>query len=516
VPPYYLTTPIYYVNDAPHVGTAYTTVNADALARWHRLLGDDVWFMTGTDEHGAKIVEAAEANGVTPKEWTDRTSARFVEAWRRLDISNDDFIRTTESRHYAVVQQFLQRIYDNGYIELAPYSGLYCISCEDYYTEDQLVDGNCPVHGRPVVEMQEDNYFFRLSRFEQRLLDYYERHPDFVRPASKRNEALGFIKGGLHDVSITRTSFTWGVPVPWDSGHVFYVWYDALINYLTVAGYGGDPAVFASRWGAAHHLLAKDILKFHCVWWPAMCMAADLDPPAEIFVHGYLLMGGQKLGKTMIAAGRAGEGEGAPLRITDVSPLALADDFGVDPLRYHLLREVPLGGDGDFSYEGIVARYNADLANNLGNLVSRVTTVVHSKCGGVGPACNPGSPLAAVAAEVLAAAAGAWARWAPHEALEETWRLIGAANAELEATEPWKMDPGLAVEAVLGDALEVLRLVAMLSAPAMPSTAAEVWRRIGVAGDPSAARLPGDAAWGGYGGGTPVVKGDPLFPRRKA
>ncbi len=228
VPPYYLTTPIYYVNDAPHVGTAYTTVNADALARWHRLLGDDVWFMTGTDEHGAKIVEAAEANGTTPQDWTDRTSARFVEAWQRLDISYDDFIRTTEPRHYAVVQQFLQRIFDNGFIELAPYSGLYCVSCEDYYLEDQLVDGLCPVHGRPVVEMQEDNYFFKLSEFEGRLLEYYDNHPDFVRPVSKRNEALGFIRGGLRDVSITRTSFTWGVPVPWDSGHVFYVWYDAL------------------------------------------------------------------------------------------------------------------------------------------------------------------------------------------------------------------------------------------------------------------------------------------------
>jgi methionyl-tRNA synthetase len=373
------------------------------------------------------------------------------------------------------------------------------------------------VHGRPVVEMQEDNYFFKLSAFEQQLLDYYEAHPDFVRPVSKRNEALGFIRGGLLDVSITRTSFSWGVPVPWDSGHVFYVWYDALINYLTVAGYGSDPATFESRWGAAHHLLAKDILKFHCVWWPAMCMAAGIEPPAEIFVHGYLLMGGQKLGKTMIAAGLAGgPGTDAPLRIGDVSPLALADDFGVDPLRYHLLRDVPLGGDGDFSYEGIVARYNADLANNLGNLVSRVTTVVHSKCEGVGPACNPQSPLRDVAAGVLESVSAAWARWAPHEALEETWRLIGAANAELETAEPWKMDPGPDVEAVLGDALEVLRIVAILAAPAMPTTAAEVWRRIGVAGDPSQARLPGDAAWGGYGGGNPVVKGDPLFPRRKA
>ncbi len=485
--PYYLTTPIYYVNDAPHVGTAYTTVNADALARWHRLLGDDVWFMTGTDEHGAKIVEAAEANGTTPKDWTDRTSARFVEAWRRLDISNDDFIRTTEPRHYAVVQQFLQRIHDNGYIEMGSYTGLYCVSCEDYYLEDQLIDGNCPVHGRPVIAMQEDNYFFRLSQFEQRLLDYYDSHPDFVRPTSKRNEALGFIRGGLRDVSITRTSFSWGVPVPWDSGHVFYVWYDALINYLTVAGYGSDDAVFEDRWGAAHHLIGKDILKFHCVWWPAMCMAAGIDPPAQIFVHGYLLMGGQKLGKTMIASGRAGGDDAAPLKITDVSPLALADDFGVDPLRYHLLRDVVLGGDGDFSYEGIVARYNADLANNLGNLVSRVTTVVTSKCGGIGPGCNAGSELGPVAAAVVEAASAAWARWAPHEALEETWRLIGAANVGLEAAEPWKMEPGPEVDAVLGDALEVLRIVAVLIAAAMPTTAREVWRRIGVEGDPTAA-----------------------------
>ncbi|HEY1829014.1 MAG TPA: methionine--tRNA ligase [Acidimicrobiales bacterium] len=516
MPPYYLTTPIYYVNDAPHIGTAYTTVNADALARWHRMLGDDVTFMTGTDEHGAKIVEAAEANGTTPQEWTDRTAARFVEAWDRLDISYDDFIRTTEPRHHTVVQQFLQKVYDNGYIELGVYRGLYCVACEDYYTEEQLIDGKCPVHGRAVVEMQEENYFFTLSKFEQPLLEYYEAHPDFVRPASKRNEALGFIRGGLRDVSITRTSFQWGVPVPWDSAHVFYVWYDALINYLTVAGYGGDPDVFAARWSAAHHLIGKDILKFHCVWWPAMCLAAGLEPPAEIFVHGYLLLGGQKLGKTMIAAGVTGTGaEARTLKPGDVSPLALADEFGVDPLRYHLLRDVPLGADGDFSFEGIVARYNSDLANNLGNLLSRVATVVGSKCGGVGPACDAEASLGAVAAEVVAATAHAWANWAPHEALEHTWRLIGAANAELEAAEPWKMEPGPAVDQVLGNALEVLRIVSMLIVPAMPTTAAEVWRRIGLEGDPANARVPGEAAWGGYPGGVPVTKGDPLFPRRK-
>ena len=246
VPPYYLTTPIYYVNDAPHVGTAYTTVNADALARWHRLIGDDVFFMTGTDEHGAKIVEAAEAHGTSPQEWTDRTSARFVEAWKRLDISNDDFIRTTEPRHHAVVQQFLQRVYDNGFIELGKYTGLYCVSCEDYYTEEQLVDGKCPVHGRPVIEMQEDNYFFRLSAFEAPLLEYYESHPDFVRPTSKRNEALGFIRGGLNDVSITRTSFRWGVPgAVGRRARVLCAGTTRSINYLTVASYGSDPERFA-------------------------------------------------------------------------------------------------------------------------------------------------------------------------------------------------------------------------------------------------------------------------------
>jgi len=307
------------------------------------------------------------------------------------------------------------------------------------------------------------------------------------------------------------------VPVPWDDGHVFYVWYDALINYLTAASYGSDPVRFDALWGAAHHLIGKDILKFHCVWWPAMCLAAGIAPPAEIFVHGYLLMEGQKLGKTLIQSGVVGEGDGArSLKITEVSPLALADEFGVDPLRYHLLRDISLGSDGDFSYEGIVARYNADLANNLGNLVSRVATVVHSKCGGVGPACDPDAALAGPVAEVLAAAGAAWDRWAPQDALEATWRLIGAANAELETTEPWKMDPGPEVESILGNALEVLRIVAILISPAMPSTSAEIWRRIGLGADLSAVRVPGDAAWGGYGGGGGVVKGDPLFPRRKS
>ena len=520
VPRFYITTPIYYANDAPHVGHAYATVNADALARWHRLAGDDVFFLTGTDEHGAKVVEAAAEHGLSPQAWVDETAQRYRGAWAGLDISNDDFIRTTEPRHRATVQRFLQAIYDNGHIELGTYRGLYCVSCEDYYTPEQLIDGLCPIHHRPVLEMEEENYFFKLSAFEHRLIEWYEELPGAVRPEGKRNEALGFIKGGLRDISITRTSFDWGVPVPWDSRHVFYVWYDALINYVTAVGYGSDESRFGAWWPSVHHLIGKEILRFHCVWWPAMCMAAGIDPPANVFVHGWLLVGGQKLSKSWLrqAAGSVGGGDddGAPVSLTEIAPESLTADFGVDAVRYHLLRAAPLGSDGEFSYEALVARYNADLANNLGNLVARVATVVGSKCGGVGPAPDPDSPLAAAADEALAGAADAWGRFAPHEALEATWRLIGAANAELEATEPWKADPGPAVDAVLGSALEALRIITLLIAAAMPSTAAEIWARIGMDGSPLERRLPADGAWGGYPGGRPVEKGAPLFPRRKA
>ena len=498
---FYVTTPIYYVNDAPHVGHAYCTVNADAMARWHRLIGDDVFFLTGTDEHGQKVARAAEENGSTPQEWTDRLSPRFAAAWQGLDISNDDFIRTTEPRHHRAVQRFLERIRENGYIDKDTYSGLYCVACEQYYAEDDLAEGGrCPIHGTPVELLEEENYFFRLSAFEDRLIEWYESHPGAVLPESKRNEALSFIKGGLKDISITRTSIDWGVPVPWDESHVFYVWYDALVNYLTAIGFGEDEERFAAWWPAVHHLIGKEIIRFHCVWWPAMCMAAGIDPPAHVQVHGWLLVGGEKMSKSSL---------------NQISPEEFAADYGVDAARYHLLRDTPLGSDGDFSAEGILARYNADLANNLGNLASRVATVVGSKCGGTGPAPDPSSRLAAVAAEVVADSAAAWAAGQPHAALEATWRLIRETNGELEATEPWKSEPGPAVDAVLGSALEVLRIVTLLIAAAMPSTADELWRRIGLPGSPAEQRLPGAAAWGGYPGGVPVEKGTPLFPRRK-
>jgi methionyl-tRNA synthetase len=506
---FYLTTPIYYVTDAPHLGTAYCTVNADAVARWHRAVGDETKFLTGTDEHGTKVAEAAEAHGVTPKEWTDRTSARFLDAWENLDIAYDDFIRTTEPRHTQTVQAFLSKVYENGYIYKGTYTGLYCVSCEDYYTEDELVDGNCPLHGRPVVHMSEENWFFKLSDFEDRLLEWYDQFPEAVRPDTKRNEALAFIRGGLRDISITRSSISWGIEVPWDPSQVFYVWYDALINYLTAIGYGRDDDEVATWWPAVHHLVGKEILRFHCVWWPAMCMAAGIDPPAHVQVHGWLLIGGQKLGKTMAPD------SDTPIRLTDITPASLTAQYGVDAVRYHLLRDTSLGSDGEFSLEGLTSRYNSDLANNLGNLVARVATVVGSKCAAIGPAPDPDSPLAAIAAEAVDAAAEAWGSFAPNRGLEATWRLIGAANAALEAEEPWKLDPGREVDRVMGDALEVLRIVTLLVAPAMPATAREIWRRLGLPGAPEDQLLPDAARWGGYPGGLPVEKGEPLFPRRK-
>jgi methionyl-tRNA synthetase len=496
---FYLTTPIYYVNDAPHIGHAYTTVIADALARWHRLTGDDVFFLTGTDEHGLKVQRAAEEHGVTPKQWADQTVVRFQDAWKLLDISNDDFIRTTEPRHYRAVEQLLQACYDNGDIVLDTYEGLYCVSCEAYYTEAELIDGRCPIHGRPVEFVTEQNYFFALSKYEQRLLDWYEQHPDFVLPETKRNEALGFIRSGLQDFSISRTSLSWGIPLTWDPTHVTYVWFDALTNYITAVGYGSDPERF-SAWWPGTHLIGKDILRFHTVYWPAMLMSAGVAPPEHVYVHGFLLVGGEKMSKTKLNA---------------IAPSDLVADFGVDGYRYHFLADLSFGADGDFSYEAMVARYNADLANNLGNLLARVATVVGRTCGGVGPAPRPDSQLAASAAEAVAGAQAGWAAVQPADALGATWRLVRATNAYLEANEPWKQPPGPAVEAVLGDALEALRIVAILASPAIPAAAQAIWDRIGLSGRVEDQRVPAATEWGRYPGGLTVVKGDPLFPRKQ-
>ena len=353
----YITTPIYYVTDSPHIGHAYTTVIGDALARYYRLAGGDARYLTGTDEHGLKVARAADELGVTPQQLVDDVSTRYREAWSLLEISNDDFIRTTEARHVGGAQAFLQTLYDNGDVYLDRYEGLYCVSCEDYYKEEDLLEGGlCPIHQRPVETYSEENYFFRLSKYGDALLAHIDANPDFVYPRTRRNEVVGFINQGLEDFSISRASLDWGIPIPWDDSQVIYVWVEALMNYATAVGYGQDDEMFDTWWPAVH-LVGKDILRFHAVIWPAMLMAAGVAPPQQVAAHGWLLVGGEKMSKTTF---------------NQIAPAELVETFGVDGYRYHFLRDVTFGSDGNFSWEGMVDRYNADLANDLGNLANRV------------------------------------------------------------------------------------------------------------------------------------------------
>ena len=493
------TTPIYYVNAKPHLGHAYTTIVADAVSRWHRLLGDDVHLLTGTDEHGLKIQQAADAQGVSPQAFADSIAPLFQQAWQRLNITHDDFIRTTEKRHAVGVQKLLQACYDAGDIESDVYKGQYCVACEAYFTDDELVEGKCPIHRTPTTFVEEENYFFRLSRFEDRLLQWYADHPQAITPGFRMNEVIGFIKTGLHDFSISRKTLTWGIPLPWDSSHVAYVWFDALANYITALGYGTDDAAFAQRWPVDYHFIGKDIIRFHCVYWPAMLMSAGIEPPKGWAVGGWLLTDGEKMSKT---AGNV------------VDPLDLIDVFGVDGFRYYVLADTTYGNDGDFTLEGITKRFNSDLANNLGNLAARIATVVEKKCGGIGPKPSASSPLAEIAATAVRETSAAWMAVQPSKAFEATWQLIGATNSHLENHEPWKMESGEAVETVMGDALEALRIVTILANPALPTTTQEIWKRIGLSGDISDLRIDNDTTWGQYPGGCAVVKGEPLFPRK--
>ena len=492
------TTPIYYVNAKPHLGHAYTTIVADAVSRWHRLLGEEVHLLTGTDEHGLKIQQAADAAGVSPKEFADSIAPLFAQAWERLNITHDDFIRTTEPRHAAGVKKLLQACYDAGDIEADMYRGQYCVACEAYFIEEELIEGKCPIHMKETTYVEEENYFFRLSRFEDRLLKWYEDHPNAITPGFRMNEVIGFIKGGLHDFSVSRKTLTWGIPLPWDSSHVAYVWFDALANYITAVGYGTDDKAFAENWPVDYHFIGKDIIRFHCVYWPAMLMSAGIEPPKGWAVGGWLLVDGEKMSKT---TGNV------------VNPLDLIDVVGVDGFRYYVLAETTYGNDGDFSDEGLIKRFNSDLANNLGNLAARVATVVEKKCGGIGPASSANSPLAEIAATAVAETSQAWAAVQPSKALEATWKLIGATNSYLEDNEPWKMEPGDAVNTVMGDALEALRIVTILANPALPTTTQEIWNRIGLTGNITDLRIHTDTKWGQYTGGTTVVKGQPLFPR---
>ena len=504
---FYVTTPIYYPNDVPHIGHAYTTVATDFVARYHRLRDEEVFFLTGTDEHGKKVPQAARDQGLEPQEFVDQMEPRWREVWDRLQISYDDYIRTTEPRHETAVRKLLQAVYENGRgdIYLDTYEGLYCVACEAYYTEDELIDGKCPIHGRPVEQMSEENYFFRLSAYQDRLLKHYEDHPEAVQPETRRNEVLSLIKGGLRDFSISRTSFAWGVPLPWDPKHVCYVWFDALTNYITAAGYGNDDVRFVEVWPADIHFIGKDILRFHAVYWPAMLMAGGVEPPRQVWAHGFLLVGGEKMSKT---------------KLTGIHPFELVDHFGVDAYRYYFLREIHFGQDGNFSWESMVERYNADLANGLGNLASRVLAMLASNFDGEVPDENdPGEAgkLPALVADVVARYDEAIREVALSHALGTLWEVVDEANRYLVDRAPWALagDPDRRSElaAVLYAAAETLRILAVLVSPVMPGAATKLWGQLGIPEPLENQRLPEAASWGGLRPGVRTAKADAMFPR---
>jgi methionyl-tRNA synthetase len=530
-PAFYVTTPIYYVNSVPHLGTAYTTVAADALARYRRMTGDDVMFLTGLDEHGQKVAQAAEENGVSPQEWVDSVAPEFRRVWELLDISNDDFIRTTEERHEKGAQAFLARIRARDeaesaerepYIYQGHYEGWYCVPCETYYAEDQLEDGDCPNCGRATEFLVEDNWFFRLSAFEEPLRRLYADRPDFVQPETRMNEVTSFVDSGLKDLSVSRKTFSWGIPLPFDDEHVMYVWFDALLNYITALGYGSeDPdeaARFERYWPADYHFVGKDIIRFHCVIWPAMLMAAGYEPPKHVFAHGFLLTKGEKMSKS---------------KGNVMSPEDLVERFGVDAYRYYFLRDVQFGTDGSISMEAMVQRYNGDLANDWGNLVSRLFNMTEKYCDGRVPDSGADAggddesvehvELVTAAGRLPSAYADAMARLDYVGALEATWDLIKATNKYIETSMPWQLAKSEEDRAVLEDvmysALEAVRIAALFTAPVMPETSAEVWRRLGLLEDTDVSLdalvhdLEERALWGGLPAGSRVTKGDALFPR---
>jgi methionyl-tRNA synthetase len=504
---FYITTPIYYPNDVPHIGHAYDAVAADVVARFHRLLGDRVFHLTGTDEHGLKLQRAAEAAGMDPQTWVDRMEPRWRDVWRRLDIAYDDYIRTTEPRHTEAVQKLLEAVHDNGRddIYLGHYEGWYCVACEAYYTDEELVDGRCPIHHSAVEWLREENYFFRLSAYADRLLERYEAHLEAAEPDARRNEVLSTIRGGLHDFSISRTSFRWGIPIPWDPKHVCYVWFDALTNYATAAGYASDPERFAAVWPADIHMIGKDILRFHAIYWPAMLMAAGVEPPRQVWAHGFLTVGGQKMSKT---------------NATGIHPFELLDHFGVDSYRYFFMREIPFGQDGNFSWEAMVERHNADLANGLGNLASRVLAMLGSNFDGAIP-----KPAAEeTEGDLPATVAGVARRYEDllreveiTPAVGAVWEIVDRANGYLVEKEPWKIakDPSRRDElaSVLYAAAETLRILAVLISPVMPSAAERLWTQLGIEAPLGEQRLPAAAEWGLLAPGTRASKGEPLFPR---
>ncbi|MCL2723966.1 MAG: methionine--tRNA ligase [Polyangiaceae bacterium] len=504
---FYVTTPIYYVNDVPHLGTAYTTIVADALRRFHLLQGDETFMLTGTDEHGLKIERQAKEQHLDPKAFTDKISARFMEAWPKLDIFPDRFIRTTDADHEAFVAELWKKIEANGDLYEGEYEGWYCVGCESLKTDKELEPGNlCPLHKTPVERVKEKSYFFRLEKWQKPLLDFYGRHPDFIRPESRRNEVLSFVESGLKDLSVSRTSFTWGIPVPGNPKHVMYVWFDALANYLTALNHGSLSRFWAPS-GKVVHLVGKDILRFHAVFWPAFLLSAGYTEeqiPQVVFAHGFLTIDGQKMGKALRNA---------------VDPLKIAHELGADVLRYHLLRAIAFGQDGDFDHAALIERYNADLGKNLGNLLSRVLGLCTKLANGKVPVFGERTALedelfSRVKAD-LAMVRSAWESIEPHRALETTFAISSAANTYVDRAAPWaaaKTDPARA-HTILAALLEVLAALSVAIWPAMPNKSNTMRAQLGL--PPVEPRVGEDAFPTELGSllkpGAPLAPAGPLF-----
>jgi methionyl-tRNA synthetase len=494
---FYLTTPIYYVNSSPHVGHAYTTIAADILARHRRQRGEDTFFLTGTDEHGSNIARIADERGQDPKAFVDEMAEQWRELPRRVNASNDFFIRTTDREHERFVQDFLQRMYDRGEVYEGTYSGLYCLSCESFYTEAELVDGRCPIHGTEPQFLEEKNWFFRLSAYQEPLLRLYEKRPDFVLPRFRYNEAKSFIERGLDDISVTRATQRWGVPLPWDPDQVVYVWVDALINYMSALTYGRGEDERPRFWPATH-VLAKDILKFHCVIWPALLMAADYEVPRQLFVHGYLLFDDRKMSKTL---GNV------------VDPLELIDVYGVDALRFYLVRATTFGQDGNISLEGVHERYERELGNDLGNLLSRTTAMIARYRDGQIPAAEPAPAVAEAVASLGASLPERLDAFDLTGALDAIWGEVRRLNRYVEEAAPWELAKDEArqeeLDGVLYTLVDGLRAVAVTLSPYIPDTAARIL---------AALAQPEDVAWENVAAGRTATAAEiepaaPLFPR---